>query len=476
MLCLDKTGTLTTGRMKVAQAVPLGIDENELRRELARFLGAFDDKTGTLEALRAWCPPEDGRPTEVLPFSSARKKSAAAFPDGVTLTMGAPNFVLDPVPEALQKRIDALTAEGLRVMVLTRAAGDAPAVCIALLALEDELRPGCAETLRRFREGDVRLKVISGDDPATVSVIAARLGLEGAEKYVDASTLDDDALRACCADTTVFGRVTPARKRLLVESLKAQGLRVAMTGDGVNDIPALKAADCSIAVAGGADAARHAAQITIPGDGFPLLPEVVGEGRRVVGNITRAASLFLVKTLSTFLISLLTLFLPVAYPFQPIQLTLVSTLTIGAPSFLLSLEKNNRRISGDFLQKVLLNAVPGASAVALAALLCMAGVPLRGLDSTVCSTLAALCALVLGLLVLVRLCLPLTPMRAAVAVGAAVCSAGAVLLLGGVFRITLSALTADAVVWGLTALAAGAALWLLLGLLLRPARKRAELR
>ena len=243
---------------------------------------------------------------------------------------------------------------------------------LGLLVLQDELRPSAEETLRYFDRQGVAVRIISGDHPRTVSAIARRVGLAGWDRWVDASTLrTEEELRDACERYTVFGRVTPGQKEQLVKALQQAGHSVAMTGDGVNDIPALKAADCSIAVAGGADAAKHAAQLTLMQSDFSALPQVVLEGRRVVNNVTRAASLFLVKTLYSFAVTVLLLFLPAVYPFQPIQLTLISSLTIGIPSFFLALEPNRERIRGRFLDMVLLRAVPGAAGVTLCAVLAM---------------------------------------------------------------------------------------------------------
>lgn len=254
------------------------------------------------------------------------------------------------------------------MLVLAEADGcvtetDTPAIArvIGLCLLTDEIRPAAQETLHYFHAQGVALKIISGDDEKTVAAIARKVGLSGGA--VDASTLADNELPDACERYAVFGRVTPTRKKALVEALKAKGHHVAMTGDGVNDIPALKAADCSIAMAGGADATKQAAQLTLLDANFANMPLIVAEGRRVVGNITRAASLFLVKTLYSFALALLTLLFPVEYPFQPIQLTLISSLTIGLPAFLLTLEPNQDRIQGSFLRTVLTRAIPGAAAV-----------------------------------------------------------------------------------------------------------------
>ena len=441
VLCLDKTGTITTGRMTVEALVPVAADEAALIAALSRFLGAMDERSGTLDALRSRVQPGTEAPLAILPFSSARKKSAASFHDGTTLVLGAPGFVLDSERLApLDERIAAYAAQGCRVLVLAECTGgvtetDTPPVSriLGLCVLSDELRSNAPETLRYFREQGVTVKVISGDDPRTVAAIARRVGLEG--EAVDASTLASADLDDACGRYTVFGRVTPAQKKLLVEALKHAGHSVAMTGDGVNDIPALKAADCSIAMPGGADAAKQVAQLTLLDGNFASMPLVVGEGRRVIGNITRAASLFLVKTLYSFALAALVLFLPVDYPFQPIQLTLVSTLTVGFPSFVLALEPNHARARGGFLQTVLLRAIPGAAAVtvcALAAMLCRH----LGWTAADCSTLATLSAGAVGLLMLMTVCLPLTRARALLLGAMTAAFVGAVLLFGRVFLLT----------------------------------------
>lgn len=419
VLCLDKTGTITSGEMTLEKIIGVDADEETVRQALSRFLGAFDEKSGTLNAIREQIPAGTELPRAVLPFSSKRKKSAASFGDGTTLILGAPEFVLaDRYPEELRGQVDAIAAEGRRVTVIARARGivseeNTPPVAeiLGLCVIGDMLRPGAEDTLRYFREQGVTLKVISGDNPRTVSVIARKAGLEGWENWVDATTLRTDTeIAEACEKYTIFGRVTPAQKKSLVEALKKKGHSVAMTGDGVNDIPALKTADCSIAMAGGADAARHAAQLTLLNSDFGVMPEIVLEGRRVINNITRAASLFLTKTLFSFFLTLLTLVFPAAYPFQPIHMTLVSSLTVGLPGFFLALEPSTDRVRGSFLKTVLFRALPGGLAVALCATLAML-MSGRGWEGAQCSTLATFLAAAVGFTVLLRTCLPLNRSR-----------------------------------------------------------------
>lgn len=439
VLCLDKTGTITTGDMALERVIPLGeANGDECRAALARFLGADERLSPTMKALAAAVTPVPETPAAVLPFDSATKRSAYTLADGATYVMGAPSFVL-PGDAVWQAPAAQAAAEGLRVLLLCacdgRIKGDAlPPITrpLCLLALSDTLRPNAEQTLRYFADQGVQVKLISGDDPRTVSAIAARVGLVDADKWVDVATLSDEELAGAVESCAVLGRVTPQRKRALVEALKAAGHTVAMTGDGVNDIPALKAADCSVAMPGGSDAARHAAQLLLLDADFAALPAVVDEGRRVINNITRAASLFLVKTLYSFALALLVLFLPTRYPFQPIQLTLISSLTIGAPSFFLALEPNHERVRGNFLRTVITRAVPGALAVTICAL---AACFLEKLSWSheACSTLATLSAAVAGLVTLLVTCLPFTRLRAIVCVAMCVAMALSVTLIPGVY-------------------------------------------
>ena len=445
VLCLDKTGTITTGEMNLTDIEAVDRSAEETEAALARFLGVFDEQSPTLNALRKRITPASETPKAVLPFSSERKKSAVTFDDGTALILGAPEYVLgNDCPPPLRRRIEELAAEGRRLLVLAGTTGIVspeylPPVrfIYGLCALEDQIRPGAQQTLRYFREQGVQLKVISGDHPGTVAQVARQAGLEGWDRYVDARTLNTpELLEDACDRYTVFGRVSPEQKKALVLALKAKGHNVAMTGDGVNDIPALKTADCSIAMAGGADAARHAAQLTLLNSDFSVMPEIVLEGRRVINNITRAASLFLTKTIFSFLLSILTLVLPAnaPYPYEPIQLTFISSLTVGIPGFFLALEPSGERIRGNFLQTVLLRALPGGLAVTLCAVLSMS-LTFFGWDSTLCSTLATLVAAVVGYVVLLRTCLPLNIRRGLLLVAVAIAIVATALIAGSIFKL-----------------------------------------
>ena len=428
VLCSDKTGTLTTGEMTLETCIPIDADEETLKAAASRFLGAFEAGSGTLKALAAAIPAGTEAPTATLPFSSARKKSAAAFADGTVLILGAPSFVLGQVPP----EAEAASERGFRVLALAEARGAIteealPTVtrCLGLFCLRDTLRPAVKDTLTWFSKEGVSIRILSGDDPRTVSAVARTLELPGADRIVDCSKLSDEELKQAALDQVIFGRLTPARKQILVEALKAAGHSVAMTGDGVNDIPSLKASDCSIAIAGGAEATEHAAQLVLMDGDFNSLPAVVAEGRRVIGNITRTASLYLVKTLYSFVLGILTVFLPLRYPFQPIHLTLISALTVGTPSVFLALEPSAERASGHFLRRILLRAVPGAAAVVLCAIASMI-LEKTGASHEIAATVAALSAGVIGLGNLALTCRPMTKLRAAlcaVMTAAFVCAA-----------------------------------------------------
>ncbi|MBQ6280583.1 MAG: HAD-IC family P-type ATPase [Oscillospiraceae bacterium] len=443
VLCVDKTGTLTTGEMTLDETIPMEADEAELNAAAARFLGAFEAASGTLRALADAIPAAENTALATLPFSSARKKSAASFSDGTTLILGAPSFVLDAVPA----RVTEASEQGYRVLALAEAEGaisgtELPPVrrCLGLFLLRDTLRPSVKDTLAWFSREGVSVRVLSGDDPRTVSAVARTLELPGADRIADCSLLSDDELRAAAADKVIFGRLTPARKQILVEALKAEGHNVAMTGDGVNDIPSLKAADCSIAIGGGAEATEHAAQIVLLDRDFNSLPAVVAEGRRVIGNITRTASLYLVKTLYSFVLGLIMVFLPLRYPFQPIHLTLISALSIGTPSFFLALEPSAERASGHFLKRILLRAVPGALAVVCCAIASMI-LSHCGTGHTVAATMAAVAAGWIGLANLALTCRPFTRLRIAVCIAMVIGYVGALAFLPKLFLLEIYAMT-----------------------------------
>ncbi len=377
-VCLDKTGTLTEGGMDVTELRPLQDADETYVRQVLGALGESDPRpNASLKAIiDAYPDGEHWRCTQALPFSSARKYSGAAFAeaDGETSTwlLGAPDVLLPDDDPALAET-GRLNEQGLRVLLLARVERDLDdaevtegAKPTALVVLEQRLRPDAADTLSYFADQDVRAKVISGDNAVSVGAVASKLGLSGTT--VDARRLpaDEDGMARALDDNTVFGRVTPQQKRTMVGALQSRGHTVAMTGDGVNDVLALKDADIGVAMGSGSEATRAVAQIVLLNNSFATLPSVVAEGRRVIGNITRVATLFLVKTVYSVLLAVMVVCSQVEYPFLPRHLTLLSTLTIGIPAFFLALAPNKERAQPNFVRRVMRYAIPGGVVAALA--------------------------------------------------------------------------------------------------------------
>lgn len=418
-LCLDKTGTITEGTMCVERVEPWsevsqsrdtdGIpteDENEhkvvltkekqpedsetstemvsaenstesmeqpdlheIENMMANLMCVLKDQNATIDALRKRFPAKASMTLEhSIPFSSDRKYSGAVFEDNGTYLMGAAQFLFPEGREDILDVCQRYAEEGLRVLVLAHSTQMAEGTELpenlepaALLLLTDVIREEAPDTLQFFDSQEVDLKVISGDDPVTVSAIAKRAGLKNAENYVDATTLEtEEQLEEAVAKYSVFGRVTPQQKKEMVQALQKQGHTVAMTGDGVNDVLALKEADCSIAMAQGSDAAKNIANVVLLDSNFASMPHIVNQGRRVVNNIRTAASMFLIKTMFSVMLSLLTIFFGNAYPFEPIQMSLISACAVGIPTFLLAQENNYDKIDHTFLRHVFLNAFPAA--------------------------------------------------------------------------------------------------------------------
>ncbi|MEW2631894.1 HAD-IC family P-type ATPase [Streptomyces sp. NPDC048389] len=384
VVCLDKTGTLTEGGMDVTELRLLnGADEQHVRTVLGA-LGASDPRpNASLQAVITAYPDGGGhRCTAALPFSSARKYSGATLSEGdaggdgavSTWLLGAPDVLLSARHPSLAE-VDDLNRQGLRVLLLARAEGslDAPAekTAAALVVLEQRLRPDAADTLRYFADQDVAAKVISGDNAVAVGAVAAKLGLPGADSTLDARKLpaEREAMGAELDGAAVFGRVSPQQKRDMVGALQSRGHTVAMTGDGVNDVLALKDADIGVAMGSGSEATKAVAQIVLLNNSFATLPSVVAEGRRVIGNITRVATLFLTKTVYSVLLAILVVCSQIEYPFLPRHLTLLSTLTIGVPAFFLALAPNKERAKPHFVRRVMRYAIP-AGAIAATATFC----------------------------------------------------------------------------------------------------------
>lgn len=437
VLCLDKTGTITSGRMEVEGTYPLpvegvgfGADSDEaavpvettvLDFALANVARATSaDANETCQALLNYYadrPVEVSEPLAVIPFSSSKKWSGASFAQG-SYVMGAAQFVLsERVFAQVENRVAEL-ADTCRVLVVARVDGFTPdgdmageAEPVGFVTIRDEIRTSAAETIGYFNEQGVTLNVISGDDPRTVSSIARVVGVPGADAYVDATTLDTPSKIDAAVDRYhVFGRVTPQQKRELVQALKRRDHTVAMTGDGVNDVLALKEADCSVAMAAGSDAARNVAEIVLVDNDFASMPAVVAEGRRSINNLQRSAALFLTKTLFSMGLAALCIAFP-PYPFEPIQMTLINFFCIGAPGFVLGLEPNKTRVKGSFLTNVLKRASPASLAVIMAAALDIFVARVFGFNQLTLSTMCLLTSCAASVSLIWRISQPLTPLR-----------------------------------------------------------------
>ena len=421
VLCLDKTGTITDGRMKVNDTVILNtVGEYSLTDIMGSMLAALDDNNQTSIALYNHFGHSDVlSPTVKIPFSSKRKLSAVSFADVGTFVMGAPEFVLKPLPTKVERIVKQYAQMGLRVIVLAHSStpiiGDKlPAILkpIAIISIADNIREDAIETIKWFKENDVAVKVISGDNPITVSEVAKRAGIDHADKFISLEGLNEKEVENVANKYTVFGRVTPEQKAILVRSIKTEGNTVAMTGDGVNDILALKEADCAISVASGSEAARNVSHLVLMDNNFGNMPKVVGEGRRVINNIKNSASLYLMKTLFTATLAVIFIILRQAYPFVPSNMLLLEMFVIGAPSFFLSLQPNNARVEGKFITHVMSRSISGAVVMILCVmamfLTCtLGGEEFRGFQTSMC-----MMALVFsGLVMLFRVCQPFNAFR-----------------------------------------------------------------
>lgn len=376
-LCLDKTGTITEGTMCVESAEPYTeeisavskVSVEEIGHVMGNLMAVLNDKNATADALRKFFPvSRDMTLEKAIPFSSDRKYSGASFEQKGTYLMGAVQFLFPEGNEELERVCKLYAEQGYRILVLAHSPNTAEGNAIpeglkpaAILLLTDVIRAEAPETLKFFDSQGVDLKVISGDDPVTVASIAKKAGLKNADNYIDATTIHtQEEMEKAVASCSVFGRVTPQQKKQMVQALKKQKHTVAMTGDGVNDVLALKEADCSIAMAEGSDAAKNIANVVLLDSNFASMPHIVNQGRRVVNNIRMAASMFLIKTIFSVLLSLITIFFGEAYPFEPIQMSLISACAVGIPTFLLAQENNYEKIDRTFLHHVFMNAFPAA--------------------------------------------------------------------------------------------------------------------
>ena len=421
VLCVDKTGTITEPDMVVDNVIPLGdrLPPEELENLLTAMYGTTEPDNATAKALKELFSGSSSLVcSKRVPFSPETKWYGCEFEERGSFVVGAPEFLLQDRPDSYG--IGDWASQGYRVLLLAAYASpleagklDASLVTpLALVLLTGKLRPNAKETFAYFARQGVTVKVISGDNPATVSQIAQQAGIPGSECYIDAATLDTpEKLREAALHYTVFGRVTPQQKKDLVAALQKKKHVVAMTGDGVNDLLAMKQANCSIAMASGAEAASSLSSLVLLDSDFSAMPGVVAEGRRVINNIQRSASLFLVKNIFSFFLSLITLFTAWPYPLEPIHLTVISSLAIGVPSFVLTFEPKYDRIKGKFLPTVLRRAFPGGLTNVFVVLICQAFMAVFGLPKEEVSTVCASILSFVGLLVLFQVCKPFNLFR-----------------------------------------------------------------
>lgn len=429
VLCVDKTGTITENTMKVQEVLAAPGYDPEKMEPLSMLIGDFakamDKDNITMEAIKEYFQTATGKQAvSKTGFSSAAKYSSVTFEDGAYV-LGAPEFVLRESFVKYEEEITEHASKGVRVLVFGKYEGEIDGKALTeevtplgYILLANPIREEARETFKYFKEQGVEVKVISGDNPLTVSEVARKAGISGAKNYVDASTLKTEKeMRKALLNNTVFGRVTPNQKRQFVQILKAAGHTVAMTGDGVNDVLALKDADCSIAMASGSEAAAQASQLVLLESDFSRMPEVVMEGRRVVNNIQRSASLFLVKNIFSFLLALFSVFVGYTYPLSPSQISLISMFTIGTPAFFLALEPNKNIIKGHFLTNVFLKALPAALTDVLAVgALVVFGVTF-GVESTDISTAATMLLAIVGFMILYKISAPMNVLRTVILVG-----------------------------------------------------------
>lgn len=429
VLCVDKTGTITEPGMEVLEVLPSKVNsqmiktKEELELLLTDYANSIPDDNATMHAIREYVAAFDTKSKkretiEVIPFSSTTKYSGVSFLDGSFL-LGAPEFVMREEYHLILPEISTYIKNGHRVLLLGKYEGSSlkdglteKVVPLGYIILTNPIRENARETFSYFKEQGVCVKVISGDNPETVSEVAKRAGIEHADQFIDAGTLDTDSkLASALEEYTVFGRVTPKQKQKLVQALQKAGHTVAMTGDGVNDILAMKDADCSVAMASGSEAAAQAAQVVLLDSDFAHMPNVVIEGRRVVNNVQRSAVLFLVKNIFSILLALLSLVISFTYPLEPSQISLISMFTIGFPGFLLALEPNKNRIKGHFLKNVLIKALPaGLTDVLAVGALVVCG-EVFSLPKNDIATASTMLLSVVGFMILTKISAPLNPLK-----------------------------------------------------------------
>ena len=425
ILCLDKTGTITEGTMKVDNIIAYkDQNKNDIDYALSLLVNSIEDSNPTFNAIRDYIGSIDQKnssskvASNVIPFSSEKKWSGAFFEGLGSYIIGAPEFVLRNNVSLIKDEIQNLTKEN-RVILIAHSKSNFndkslpdDIVPMGFVLINDVIRSEAKDTLKYFEDQGVKIKIISGDNVSTVSTISKKAGLKDYDNYIDATTLSSyDKIKEAASKYSIFGRVSPMQKKQLIKALKENGHTVAMTGDGVNDVLALKESDCSVVMANGSDAARNVAQLVLLNSDFSSMPKVVLEGRRSINNIQRSSSLFLVKTIYATLLSIIFLFINISYPFVPIQMTLTSVFTIGIPSFILALEPNKDRVKGNLFVNIISKALPCAIIIVLEILATILLSQIFSLPSKDTSTICVILTGICGLGLLFNICSPFNLMR-----------------------------------------------------------------
>ncbi|MBR1988496.1 MAG: HAD-IC family P-type ATPase [Clostridia bacterium] len=439
VLCLDKTGTLTNGSMSVKELVMLDKSktEKDTSKIISSIVNTFHDANNTAMALKSYFGKGVYSAEKSIPFSSERKFMGCKFRNIGAFKIGAYEFVMDNPSEEIKLLAEKYASEGLRVLLLGESdasfsnKGVKP---IALILLQDNVRKDAPRTIEWFKKNGVDIKIISGDNPVTVSEVARRVGVENADKYISLYGLNEKEVIEAADKYAIFGRVSPEQKAILVKAIKSKGKTVAMTGDGVNDILALKEADCSIAIAAGSDAARSVSQLVLLDSNFSSMPSVVAEGRRVVNNIQKSSSLFLMKTMFAICISIFVLCMGETYPFSPIQFILLEMFVIGIPSFCLALQPNTNKIKGHFLSNLAKNTLPAGTCLVVSTIAMYLYKMFADITTPVLVTMCSIAVIVVGFIALFRMCKPFNGFKGFVFIFCALICASAILFFPGMFK------------------------------------------
>lgn len=420
-LCLDKTGTITEGTFEVHDIIPAtGFTRENISEALSNISSVLSDNNETFNAIKNkfFSGEKKYKSVEIIPFSSERKWSGAQFETVGTFIMGAGEMIFKENYYKIADNVKTYS-ENYRVLTIVHSDngleyGEIPKdiELMGFVLIKDKIRFNATKTLDFFKNQGVKLKVISGDSPYTISKIANRVNIDDSSDYIDVSSLkNDNEVKDAATKYTIFGRVTPIRKQIIVKALKDSGKTVAMVGDGVNDVLAMKEADCSVAMASGSDISRNVAHLVLLNSDFASMPKAVAEGRIAINNIQRSSTLFIVKTIYSFILSVLFMILPFSYPFTPIQLTLISTLTIGIPSFILALEPNREKIKGKLLSNILSESLPAALTVVLSLLTCVLMSSMFNFSYEKYSTLCVIITGIIGMFLIYKISLPLNLLR-----------------------------------------------------------------